>query len=337
MADHEAATPQPGVGVPAMPEVAPVNLYPGSPYLLVESGLGHSIGWQEHRKTGPGFVVVRMAWSGRSRIVERFPLTEEGWVRAWRTFSELDAKAAEIVSARLTTLEARRNAAGALADLDARSTGSLLHVAYNGGSGDARLASGSFYDVRFLADRVAVYPSRSSRALTALRYPDVEAVEISGSDRAGPDGQLALIILGLALTGALLGLLIFRLPGLLLGAVIFGLIGLVIGSAVTKIETTIRIRGRAAEFYFLNTEKRPGALRIELSEPLRAVDSARTAPASEPGDEPGSALAESIPDQLSKLASLLQQGVITREEFESLKAGLISKAVRLEKGRLTGD
>ena len=33
-----------------------------------------------------------------------------------------------------------------------------------------------------------------------------------------------------------------------------------------------------------------------------------------------------IPDQLSKLASLLQQGMITRDEFEHLKAKLIAKS-----------
>ena len=34
---------------------------------------------------------------------------------------------------------------------------------------------------------------------------------------------------------------------------------------------------------------------------------------------------ESIPDQVSRLASLLQQGLITREEFEHLKARLIAQ------------
>ena len=239
------------------------------------------------------------------------------------------------MSARLAKLEARRSAARALADLDSRSTGRLLHVPYNGGSGSAQLAKGTFYDVRFLADRVAVYPSRTSRALTELRYADVETVEITGSDRPGRDSQVALIVLGLALAGALIGLVILGLVGLLLGAVIFGMIGAAIGSAVTRIETTVRIRGRDAELYFLSTEKRPGALRIELSEPLRAIDSGRAALAGEPDDQQDTAPAESVPDQLSKLAALLQQGLITREEFESLKAGLISKAVRLDKDGIT--
>jgi hypothetical protein len=94
-----------------------------------------------------------------------------------------------------------------------------------------------------------------------------------------------------------------------------------VGESSNKIESIVRLRGRNAEFYFMNTEKRPDALRIELSEPLRAIGRAGAA---KPDAPDASAASESVPDQLSKLASLLQQGLITREEFDQLKARLIA-------------
>jgi hypothetical protein len=82
------------------------------------------------------------------------------------------------------------------------------------------------------------------------------------------------MILVLSLLGALVGHLFLRLPGFFFGALIFGLIGTLVGSAGTKIETIVRIRGRDAELYFLHYQKRPDALRIELSETFRAIDNA---------------------------------------------------------------
>lgn len=101
---------------------------------------------------------------------------------------------------------------------------------------------------------------------------------------------------------------------------------------MTKIDTIVCIRGNDAELYFLHHQKRPDALRIELSEPLRAIGAASAAKTDTPSapdqadspDERADAAPESVPDQLSKLASLLQQELITREEFEQLKARLIA-------------
>jgi hypothetical protein len=98
-----------------------------------------------------------------------------------------------------------------------------------------------------------------------------------------------------------------------------------VGASSSRIEAIIRLRGRDAEFYFLHTEKRPDALRIELSEPLRPIENAHAAQAGD-SDEPEDLEPLSIPDQLSKLASLLQQDLITRDEFDHLKAKLIAKS-----------
>ncbi len=87
--------------------------------------------------------------------------------------------------------------------------------------------------------------------------------------------------------------------------------------------------------YFVMADKRPDVVRIELSEPIKIIDSGRPGPAgevSDPGDPKPPAPAESIPDQLSKLASLLREGLLTRAEFERLKA----EPVGLDKNSGTG-
>jgi hypothetical protein len=102
------------------------------------------------------------------------------------------------------------------------------------------------------------------------------------------------------------------------------MIGAMVGSSWTKVETTIRLRGRDAEYYFVNTENRPEVLRVQLSEPLIAIDRAHALEA-DGQDKPTELAPESVPDQLGRLGSLLQQGLITRDEFELLKARLIAE------------
>jgi hypothetical protein len=306
-----------------MPSVSHDELYSGTPNLLLTSGLRHSLGWQDDRKAGPSFVVARLSRLDNIKVTERFPLTEQGWASAWQALSGLDADAAAAVAARLTQRETRRGATAALAALDAESLPCLRFVTFNGGSGGTPLTKGQVYDLRFLRDRIMVCPRRSTNAIVEMPYRDVETVEVSGSSPGRSTADLLVLILGLALLGALLGLVVLGLLGFLLGAVVFGLAGAVAGAASNKIETIIRLRGRDAEFYFLHNEKRADAVRMELSGPVRAIEDARAAHARDP-DEPPDPAAGSIPDQLGKLASLLQQGLITRDEFEHLKAKLIA-------------
>jgi len=312
--------------IPAMPSVPRDNVYRGRPRLLLESGLRHSLGWQDDRKAGPSFVVAWLRPLGSVKVTERFPLTEQGWASAWQALSGLDASAAAAIAARLAEREAGRRAAAALTALDAESLRCLRRVTFNGGSGGMPLAKGHAYDLRFLGDRIVVCAPRSVGAIVEVQYRDVETVEVGGPGQVSKSpGELLALILTLGLVGALLGLLVLGLLGLLLGAVVFGLVGALVGVGSTKIETIVRIRGADAEFYFLHAEKRPDALRIELSEPLRAIGNARAAQAGD-SDEPAELASGSISDQLSKLASLLQRGLITRDEFEHLKAKLIAES-----------
>ena len=287
--------------IPATPAVPRSQLGRGRPHLLAEYGLRHSLGWQDRRTGGPSFVVVRLTRLDRAKVTSRFPLTDEGWESAWRTLSGLDADAAAAVSAQLATIEARRSAAATLAELDARTVCRLRRMMYNGGSSDSPLARDKFYDLRFLGDRLMVCLVGSATAIVEMPYHDVEAVEVSGSDRSRSPGEPLAVILGVALVGALLGLVVLGLLGLIFGALICGLIAAVVMASSTKIKTIVRLRSQDAEFFFVNTEKAADAVRIELSGPLTAIERARTARQGGSG-EPADRVSDSIPEQLSKLA-----------------------------------
>jgi hypothetical protein len=108
----------------------------------------------------------------------------------------------------------------------------------------------------------------------------------------------------------------------------FGAVGALQGMAVaavlnalttrTKITTVLRIQSPASELFLLNTQMTPGQLRMHLSRPLGAIRAARAVPAAPPG-----ASISSPVDELTRLASMLEKGLLTREEFDLLKARLL--------------
>lgn len=64
------------------------------------------------------------------------------------------------------------------------------------------------------------------------------------------------------------------------------------------------------------------ALRIELSRALGTICQARAGITAHADDRP----AASVVDQLGKLAVMLESGLLTREEFDRMKAAVIAKA-----------
>jgi hypothetical protein len=325
---HEANLADAGLSpsIPAMPTVPRDELSRHSPYLLRDSGVRHSIGWQDDRKAGPSFVVARISRMDSIKVTERFPLTEKGWADAWQVFSGRDASAATVIAGRLAAWAGRAHAAAVRATLDAESLCYLRWVTFNGGSGAVQLAKGSGYDVRFLADRLMVCSPGAVDPIIEVAYTDVETVEITGSGRDGNStGNMLAWMFALGLLGALLGLFILGLLGLLLGGLLFGAVGAAVGASAAKIATTVRIRVKDAELYFLSTDKRVDAVRIAMSGPLRAIEGAHAGHLGD-ADESANKAPESVPDRLTQLASLLQQGLITHEEFEHLKAKLIAES-----------
>ena len=66
----------------------------------MESDQRYTLGWQDIRKAGPCFVLVRFGAMG-DKVLDRFPLTEAGWARAWDALVKLDAGAARAVAEKL--------------------------------------------------------------------------------------------------------------------------------------------------------------------------------------------------------------------------------------------
>ena len=95
-----------GAGVPAMPVIGPGEQLEGTPRPLLD-GLSLMIGWQfrPSGKGGPAFVIIRRSVFGGLKVVERFPLAEDGWARAWQSFTSLNSGAVPRV---LATLQARQ-------------------------------------------------------------------------------------------------------------------------------------------------------------------------------------------------------------------------------------
>jgi hypothetical protein len=84
----------------------------------------------------------------------------------------------------------------------------------------------------------------------------------------------------------------------------------------------VRIRATDCELFLLHTRATPEQLRINMSRPLAAIRAARTPslPVEHKNREP--AKPPSPVEQLTKLASMLESGLLTREEFNRLKARL---------------
>jgi hypothetical protein len=94
-----------GAEAPAMPVPTPSTLWRGgSPYVMVGSGQRYTLGWHDTKKDGPCFIVARLTAMGSIKVLDRFPLTEDGWAQAWAALVKLDAGAAEVVADRVQEL-----------------------------------------------------------------------------------------------------------------------------------------------------------------------------------------------------------------------------------------
>jgi len=164
-----------------MPVVPPADLYRGTPDLIVQFGQRYSIGWQDARKDGPCFVIARISRIDTIRVVDRFPMTEAGWAKAWRALVRLDAAAARAVAAKLAARAAQERALAELAELNAASLAYLPDVRFLGGyAPGSELAVGTAYDVRFLDDRLVLLLPGRVDALVVVPYRYIEMVDIGG-------------------------------------------------------------------------------------------------------------------------------------------------------------
>jgi hypothetical protein len=306
--------------VPARPRIEPREMSTGGPVVLgmqsAEAGWKHTLGWEDRpeRRGGPCFIIVKATFTGSFRVIERFPLTDAGWRQAWKALVGLDRDSA---AKALEALADRADAAGRkaeLARLTAQTIGVLAGGRYIPGSGELPdIANGSRVDVRFVADQVVFLSwATAPRVLARFSYPDVVTVEVGGPGRV--------------MRGAT-GRRIF-------GGTAIGLETQILASMTTQIKTVVRFETTTCELFVVVSHTEPDVLRMQLSRALRAIREARGA-AGQPGaggspaaaDEAGADAradgAASVVDQLARLASLLESGLLTREEFDRLKAGLL--------------
>ncbi|HEX3491480.1 MAG TPA: YbjQ family protein [Streptosporangiaceae bacterium] len=95
------------LAVPAMPVIQTAEQYTGVPFVLVD-GLARTAGWQwlPEAKGGPVFMIVGRGVMGGYKVLERFPLTADGWARTWQNLAAADANAAGKVLGALRAREA---------------------------------------------------------------------------------------------------------------------------------------------------------------------------------------------------------------------------------------
>ena len=285
---------------PAMPTVSASTLWRRSPYHFA-GGKRHGIGWQNTRGT-PCFVVTRASAMATIKVLHRFPLTEDGWGRAWAALAKLDGDAARAVVEQVTAVAARERATAVLAELDAATVVLLPQVIFLGGYVcDTELCPGQTYELRFLDDKILMMPSRLGNPLVGIPYSDIETVEIGGPGLVKSGGGF--IGGGSGIAGAA--------EGMAVATILNGL------TSRTSIKTIVRVQATICELFMLHTSLAPEQLRIELSRPLAAIRSA-------PHDgtlavRQGGGKVSPLED-LAKLASMLESGLLTRDEFDQLKA-----------------
>jgi hypothetical protein len=93
------ATPDSEQTPPEMPtvDVSKLNRYPT---LFVDSGqLRHALGWQRWAGIHGGacFAVCKLSDLAGIKVVERFPLTQDGWAEAWASLLKRDAASAQAI------------------------------------------------------------------------------------------------------------------------------------------------------------------------------------------------------------------------------------------------
>jgi hypothetical protein len=120
------------------------------------------------------------------KVVESFPLTEDGWARAWQSLATQNTAAVPQIQATLGAREAdaerlrtRDADSREVAELEVNALLSLRGVAYLGGYvQESAITPGVLYDVRFLEDRLVVSAHRQAKVLAEVPYSQVEDVEI---------------------------------------------------------------------------------------------------------------------------------------------------------------
>jgi hypothetical protein len=280
--------------VPAMPILSSEDIWFDNPSTLVD-GDRYTIGWQRwtQKKGGPSFVTLRRSAFGALKLVDRYPLTEEGWTRAFRALLVLEPSTAdEARTAIRATRELRR--------LERSSLAFLTEATFLGGyAAETPLTVNEAYDLRFLEDKLAIFPVRGVDPLVAIPYYELQDVQVGGPGlvRNWSPGRTRVMTTPFGVTDVLAAH----------------------GRGTATLKTVLQIQVPDAELFFLDTRSAPDDLRVQLSPGLNVL---RQAQAVRQAEALNSARV-SIADELSRLATMVDRGILTPDEFDRLKAKLI--------------
>jgi len=306
--------------IPLMPHIGPSEQVKEIPHPMID-GISPTIGWQFRSRTdgGPAFMIIRRSSLGSLKVVESFPLTEEGWAATWQSFIKRNPYAAEKVLAALKAREVesvRPQSPEVITssrpqesnEAYVRPLVTLYNLVLLGGYlPDIEIFTGKRYHVQFFADRLWLVLGRTAVPQVAIPYSEIEDVEIGGPGIVKSGGGF--VGGGFGASGAI--------EGMAIASILNGL------TSRTSIKTILRVQGTGLELFLLHPGMTPEKLRIELSRPLVAIRSARASSAPRSIQEKEAARSASPIDELTKLADMLEKGLLTRDEFDLMKAKLI--------------
>ena len=114
------------IPMPAQPVIRPHEHWK-IPFPIVD-GPPCTLGWQWQSPRQGSFVIITRGQAGSYQVVDRFPLTAEGWAQAWQIFAATDAAVTEQVA----TAVAARNAAAGLVQEEIASLHRDVQVSHAG-------------------------------------------------------------------------------------------------------------------------------------------------------------------------------------------------------------
>ncbi|MGO8905955.1 MAG: SHOCT domain-containing protein [Solirubrobacteraceae bacterium] len=143
---------------------------------------------------------------------------------------------------------------------------------------------------------------------TVVPYADIEAFEIGGPGAKQTGGGF--FGGGFGLEAAAEGALIATALNML--------------TKRTTVDTVICLRTRTAELFLHTSAETPDALRMRLSQVFNILRAQSTAQQAGSAASTGSG-SDDVVDRLAKLADMLDKGLITSDEFATLKSTLLAE------------
>jgi hypothetical protein len=271
------------VSAPEAPDPVPEEISSGTPNVVLD-GERYAIGWQRFsaKKGGPAYVTARRGMLGGRRVLGRYPLTHDGWARAWAAFARLDPAAAEKTRAALGRLHAARPPAGMLAVVPGLVLGAVDPPADG-------FAVAQAYDLRFGEDSLRIARSGSPETVAEYRYADVAAVQITGFERFLTVSRLELFFAGpLALAR----------------------------DDTVEYRTHLRVQTSDRALDFWHAARSPENFSRWVDPVNRAIRQAWLSAATDKAERQ----TEWLVSELSRLAERLEHRTLTRSDFDLLKA-----------------